>query len=101
MIEIRPLAAAELELVGLGARDLGGDLLAAAERQLDADLEAEVQHAADHRLLGAVDRRVPVPGRVPVVRAVAEVREPERAAQQERGGRAADPRGRYLICSLR
>ena len=44
------------------------------------------------RLVGdaaAADRRVPVPARLPVVRAVAEVRQPQRAAVQARRARAA------------
>ena len=42
--------------------------------------------------------RVPVPGRLPLMRAVAQVRQPERAAEQERRGRAAAP-ARILSCS--
>ena len=38
---------------------------------------------------GAHDPRLPVRARLPLVRAVAEVREPERAARQERRARAA------------
>ena len=40
----------------------------------------------------AADRRVPVRERLPVVRAVAEVRQPQRAAAQGRGARGAGPR---------
>ena len=42
----------------------------------------------------AADLRVPLPIRLPVVRAVAEVRQPERAAEQARRARAAEPHGR-------
>ena len=43
--------------------------------------------------------RVPVPGRVPLVRAVAQVRQPQRAAEQERRGGAAAATGRLSAAS--
>ena len=48
----------------------------------------------------AADLRVPLPVGLPVVRAVAEVRQPERAAQQERRDRDALAHGRGLTSRL-
>ena len=44
----------------------------------------------------AADLGVPLPRRLPLVRAVAQVRQPQRAAQQARRGRDAQPDGRAL-----
>ena len=48
------LTLAQLELLHLAAGGLDPGLLAVAERQLDAYLEAEMDDAVDHRLGGAV-----------------------------------------------
>ena len=42
------------------------------------------------------DQRVPLPSRLPVLRAIAQVRQPQRAAQQARGDRASVADGRRL-----
>ena len=44
------VASVQLELLGLGTRELGPSDVAPWELQLDADLKAEVNHAAHHRL---------------------------------------------------